>query len=83
MFRLCSLCSISDKFKGIVKGFEQKISFNMNKLGSIIRIHKDFLPKSSKRNVVYKITCRDCDASYIDQTGRQIKTRITKHRNHI
>jgi len=34
-------------------------------------------------NVVYKIKCCDCDASYVGQTGRQMKTRISEHKNHI
>ena len=27
--------------------------------------------------------CKDCDASYVGQTDRQLKTRITEHRNYI
>ena len=33
--------------------------------------------------MVYKISCNNCDASYVGQTGKQLKTRITEHRNHI
>ena len=40
-------------------------------------------PHTSKNNVVYKISCRDSDASYVGQTGRKLKTRIAEHRNHI
>jgi len=29
--------------------------------------------------VVYKLTCHDCDVSYIGQTKRQLGTRIRKH----
>ena len=34
-------------------------------------------------NVVYKINCQNCDASYVGQTGRQLHTRISEHRNQI
>ena len=27
--------------------------------------------------------CNDCDALYVGQTGRQLKTRIAEHRNRI
>ena len=41
------------------------------------------LPQSSQSNVVYKIDCKDCDASYVGQTSKCLKTRISEHRNHI
>jgi len=47
-----------------------------------IKEYKDSLPCEKKSNVVYKICYKDCDASYIGQTGRQLK-RIAEHRNHI
>ncbi|KYM98107.1 hypothetical protein ALC62_11196 [Cyphomyrmex costatus] len=48
-----------------------------------IKVQKDTRPHTSRNNVVYKIQCNDCDASYVGQTSRQLKTRITEHRNHI
>ncbi|KYN38921.1 hypothetical protein ALC56_06681 [Trachymyrmex septentrionalis] len=55
----------------------------INKLNRFIKIQKDVLPRSSQSNVVYKIDCKDCDASYVGQTGRCLKTRINEHKNHI
>jgi len=40
-----------------------------------------FVKKCS--NVVYKVSCNDCYASYVGQTSRQLKKRISEHRNHI
>ncbi|KYN40760.1 hypothetical protein ALC56_04838 [Trachymyrmex septentrionalis] len=34
-------------------------------------------------NIIYKIDCKDCDASYVEQTSRCLKTHISEHRNHI
>jgi len=34
----------------------------MNKLKKFIRIHKAPLPHLAKNNVVYKISCKECDA---------------------
>jgi len=74
---------ISQKLKHVTKDLDTKTSYyNINKL-EIIKGHKDNIPKLSQMNVVYKLSCRDCDASYVGQTGRTLKTRISEHRNHI
>jgi len=76
--------SISDKFRGIINGAVAGLSFfSLNKLSSFIKAHKDPLPKFSQMNVVYKISCKNCEASYVGQTCRQLKTRISEHKNHI
>jgi len=57
---------LSEQFKNIIKDTISVISFyNMNKLGNIIRAQKkDPLPANCKKNVVYKISCKDwCDLS--------------------
>ncbi|XP_018361384.1 PREDICTED: uncharacterized protein LOC108760084 [Trachymyrmex cornetzi] len=61
-----------------------RVSFHSpNKMAKYIKVQKDSLSKNSKNNVVYKISCENCDASYVGQTDRQLKTRISEHRNHI
>ena len=53
-----------------------KISFfNLNKLNKFIKVHKDS-PNEKKKNIVYMINCRDCDALYK-------KWKVAKHRNNI
>jgi len=42
----------------------------LNSLGGIIRIHKDPKDLLVKNHVVYKIKCKDCNASYVGQTKR-------------
>jgi len=76
--------NISERFKNIIKKHNVKLSFySLNKLDRIIRAQKDRLPDYSKKNVVYKISCYNCDATYVGQTKRKLKTRITEHRNQI
>jgi len=58
-------------------------SFRPNKMGKYIKIQKNICPHTPKNNVGYKISCNNYDVSYVGQTGRQLKTRITEHRNHI
>ncbi|KYQ46149.1 Histone-lysine N-methyltransferase SETMAR [Trachymyrmex zeteki] len=74
---------ISEKFGRLNSG-QMRVSFySINKLREFIRVHKDPLPRDKKSNVVYKIFCKSCDASYVGQTCRQLKSRIMEHRNHI
>ena len=44
---------------------------------------KDRVPDDDKSNVVYKINCRDCDASYVGETKRALKTRVSEHRRAV
>jgi len=65
-------------------GSNLKLSFHsFNELNKFIKIHKDPLPNLQKKNVVYKIHYNDCDASYVGQTGRLLKTKISEHQSHI
>ncbi|KYM96621.1 hypothetical protein ALC62_12713, partial [Cyphomyrmex costatus] len=64
-----------DTFKLAYKG--------INRLDRIVKVQKDKLQTMLHSNVVYKISCGDCDATYVGQTKRTLKTRITEHRNHI
>ncbi|KYN08455.1 hypothetical protein ALC62_00564 [Cyphomyrmex costatus] len=83
---LVTLYSINlcEAFKRVGNLFNAKMAyFGLNKMNKFIRVHKDLLPKEKKRNVVYKISCDSCDATYVGQTGRKLKTRINEHKNHI
>jgi len=52
-------------------------------LDNIIRVQKDRTEHTMKNNIVYKINCSNCTASYVGQTKRQMKTRIREHCNNI
>ncbi|KAL6421068.1 hypothetical protein ACFW04_013592 [Cataglyphis niger] len=41
------------------------------------------MPISNRTEVVYKINCKNCSASYIGQTKRHLSTRIKEHFNNI
>jgi len=55
----------------------------LNKLTRFIRRHKDKNKFELNNNVVYKISCNNCNASYVGQTKRQLKTRINEHIKNI
>ncbi|KYN27889.1 hypothetical protein ALC57_02707, partial [Trachymyrmex cornetzi] len=83
-FSFSYVAKISDKFRDIIKDLNMNLAlFSRNKLNCFIKTHKDPLPIMSKKNVVYRINCNDCDDSYVGQTKRTVKTRTMEHRNDI
>jgi len=76
--------SVSHKFKHLTNDLDAQTSYySLNKLGMIIKGQKDRVPNMSQMNVVYKLSCKDCTATYVGQTCRTLKTRISEHKNHI
>ena len=53
------------------------------KLNNIIRKGKDRLDCMKQTELVYKIDCIDCEATYIGQTKRHLETRIKEHKTDI
>jgi len=83
-FNIPYFLNISDNFKYITKDINVKMSYTgMNKLKQFIKVQKDKLTNNQLNNVVYKISCADCDASYVGQTRRLLLTRTKEHRSHI
>ena len=52
-------------------------------LRRILSRPKDRIPDDDKSNVVYKINCRNCDASYVGETKRALKTCVSEHRRAV
>ncbi|NEV48944.1 hypothetical protein EUZ93_00085 [Wolbachia pipientis] len=75
--------TVSEKFNRINSGKIRIAYFSITKLRKFIKLHKDPLPHDMKSNILYKICCKECDASYVGQTERQLKSRITEHRSYI
>lgn len=83
-FNIPYVVSILERFKYIIFHPNIVMSYTgLNNLHSLIRVHKDILPMQFHKNVVYRISCLNCDVFYVNQTGRLFKTRINIHRNHI
>lgn len=51
-------------------------------LNNILNNAKDKIDTSNNSGI-YRINCKDCNAIYIGQTGRQLKTRINEHKKNI
>jgi len=83
-FTVPYVSNFSEKLKKVVVGTRLKLAYrSLNKLDKFIKVQKDPLSNLQKKNVVYKIYCNDCDASYVGQMGRLLKTRVGEHKNHI
>ena len=41
---------------------------------------KSPVPEMRKKDVVYTISCQDCDSQYIGETGRALGRRVTEHK---
>ena len=76
--------NISDRFFPIANSLGLKTAFSVDhSLKSFIKVVKDPLDKMTLCNVVYKLKCQDCSATYVGQTKRQLRTRINEHRKDI
>jgi len=50
----------------VIPKSEHTIGYHcLNKLNMFVKTHKDKEQLSSNNNVIYKISCKDCDASYV------------------
>ena len=68
--------------KTVSKIFNKKVtanvSFKSKKLSSFFSV-KDKTKIKHKHNLVYKVTCPDCPATYIGEAGRRLQERVDDH----
>ena len=48
-------------------------------LSSLFSKPKDVINFEQKRGLVYQISCRHCNAVYVGETGRSVRTRKREH----
>lgn len=76
--------NISDMIAPTIRKSEFLVEYRcLNKLDRIIKVQKDKNKHSSKSSIIYKINCKDCEATYVGQTKRQLGTRIKEHAKNI
>lgn len=84
LFVIPYINKISEMIVSSVKNANLRVGYRcFNKLDKIIKIQKDNNEHSCCSNVVYKINCNDCNASYVDQTKKQLQTKLKEHRNNV
>ena len=75
---------LSTPIKRILSRYNIAVTFSSSSsLRNLLTRTKSSPPTDSTTNVIYRIPCRDCPASYIGQTKRPILTRITEHERHF
>ena len=52
-------------------------------LRTILTKVKPSQPDTDIKGVVYRIPCKDCDETYIGETGRTLKTRLQEHKRDV
>jgi len=71
---------VTGSISRLLKNSNFEIAYkSFNTLRSYIKVHKDKLDHSSNSNIVYKLNCSSCDTSYVGQSSRQLRTRISEH----
>ncbi len=53
---------------------------SQNPLGKALSKVKDDIPMEDQGNLIYKLSCNDCDAVYVGETSRALADRIREHR---
>jgi len=75
---------ISEKVASVLNNNDYMVGYRcLNTLGRFIKVQKDKNTLFDNNNVIYKICCNDCDASYVRQTKRKLKTRINEYLKNI
>ena len=75
---------LSERLLRILKNHGLHVLYTVPKsLDCVIRRGKDRLDCFKQTNLVYKINCGNCDATYIGQTKRHLETRIKEHKADI
>jgi len=76
--------NISETINSAIDKKDYMIGYRiLNKLTGFIKRHKDKNSFDNNSNVVYKVSCNNCNASYVGQTKRKVRTRINEHIKNI
>ena len=75
---------LANPLKRILNRYNIAVSFSSSStsIRNTLTRTKSPTPSASTCNVIYRIPCLECPASYIGQTKRPVLTRITEHERH-
>ena len=71
---------VSERVQRIFQKHDVKIAHKpTRKLRNELCHIKDKRDINEKAGVVYKLDCKNCDATYVGETGRQVQDRMAEH----
>jgi hypothetical protein len=71
---------LTNKLDNELRKFGFKVAYNNNgKLSDLLGTAKDKIIDDNEKSGIYEIKCSSCDAIYIGQTKRKLKTRYKEH----
>lgn len=83
-FTVLYVRSVSESFVPVASTINLKAAFSISKtLNKLIKVVKERLDPLSNQDVIYKISCLDCNTSYVGQTKRCLHTRVHEHSSEI
>ena len=75
---------VSESLRRVLAPLRIRVCFKPQRtLRQILSKPKDPTPDLERSNVVYKIPCASCPASYIGQTGRRLRQRLDEHKRAV
>lgn len=81
---ILNIKNLTGKIKNCFKDENMKIAtYNSKTVFSLFTRLKDTTPKQFNSNVIYRINCSDCQATYVGQTSQWLKNRLNIHRSDI
>ena len=75
---------LSEKLTRIFRKHDTRVGLKPEQtVKGILVKPKDRTPQDQQCGAIYKITCAECDAFYIGESGRQLNTRIGEHKKSV
>ena len=75
---------LSEKLTRIFRKHNTKVALKPERTVKDILVRpKDRTPLEQQCGAIYKIPCADCDAFYIGESARQLKTRVKEHKDSV
>ena len=73
--------NVSEAIRRVLAPLNIRTCFKPHRTLRSLLVHvKDPIPPEGRKGVVYQISCSDCPATYVGQTGRTLEHRIKEHK---